>query len=238
LIAPQPQIPDNLRVYAIGDIHGRLDLLNQLLERIENDVQSCPHPDVLYIFLGDYVDRGPASSGVIDRLIAFGANQHAIYLKGNHEEFLISFFETPHLLQDWSRYGAINTLMSYGLRPPMRPTPEQCTQIAAELYDLMPNAHFNFLQNLYLSLTLGDFFFVHAGVRPQVALEMQSEEDLLWIREEFLSHKERFEKIVVHGHTPVRDPEILDNRINIDTGAFATGRLSCLVLEGGNLRLL
>jgi serine/threonine protein phosphatase 1 len=231
-------MPARLRVYAIGDIHGRLDLLDQLLERIESDVRHGSHLETLYVFLGDYIDRGPASSGVIERLIAFSSNQRTICLKGNHEAFLLEFFGNPGLLQEWGRYGGLNTLMSYGLRPPLQPNAAQSAEVAATLIRAMPEAHRDFLENLRLSLTLGDFFFVHAGVRPRIALEQQSEEDLLWIREEFLFYEQSFDKMVVHGHSPVRQPEVLDNRINIDTGAYATGRLTCLVLEGEDWRFL
>jgi serine/threonine protein phosphatase 1 len=229
---------DRLRVYAVGDIHGRLDLLDPLLARIETDVCRDAGLEILYVFLGDYIDRGPASSGVIERLIAFSADRRTICLKGNHEAFLLDFLANPDVLQNWSRYGGLNTLMSYGLHPPLQPNASQCAKIARELVEAMPEAHRKFLENLPLSLTLGDFFFVHAGVRPNVALERQSEEDMLWIREEFLLHEQSFHKIVVHGHTPVDQPEILENRINIDTGAYATGRLTCLVLEGEDLRFL
>ncbi|MGP0058177.1 MAG: metallophosphoesterase family protein [Beijerinckiaceae bacterium] len=231
-------MPARLRVYAIGDIHGRLDLLDQLLERIESDVRDGSHLEAVYVFLGDYIDRGPASSGVIERLIAFSSNQRTICLKGNHEAFLQEFFANPGLLQEWGRYGGLNTLMSYGLRPPLQPNAAQSAEVAATLIRAMPEAHRDFLGTLRLSLTLGDFFFVHAGVRPRIALEQQSEEDLLWIREEFLFHEQSFDKMVVHGHSPVRQPEVLGNRINIDTGAYATGRLTCLVLEGEDLRFL
>ncbi len=234
----RPRVPERLRVYAIGDVHGRLDLLDQLFERIEYDVRKGTHFETLYVFLGDYIDRGPDSSGVIERLIAFSSNQRTICLKGNHEAFLLDFFGNPSLLQEWGRYGGLNTLMSYGVRPPLQPDAAQSAEIAAALFRAMPQAHRDFLENLRSSLTLGDFFFVHAGVRPHIALAHQVEEDLLWIREEFLLHEQSFDKMVVHGHSPVRQPEVLDNRINIDTGAYATGRLTCLVLEGEDLRFL
>jgi serine/threonine protein phosphatase 1 len=150
----------------------------------------------------------------------------------------MEFFADPGSLLEWKRYGALYTLMSYGLRPPAQPKTAQCGEIASELAAAMPKLHVDFLQNLYLCLSFGDYFFVHAGARPHVALEQQSEEDLLWIREDFLLHEDLFEKIIVHGHTPVREPEVFSNRINIDTGAYATGRLSCLVLEGEDRRFL
>ena len=234
----RPRVPEHLRVYAIGDVHGRLDLLDQLFERIRHDLGRGMHSESLCVFLGDYIDRGPDSSGVIERLISLGSDQRVICLKGNHEALLLEFLGNPGLLQEWGRYGGLNTLMSYGLRPPLKPDAARNAELAAALARAMPRAHRGFLENLRPCLTLGDFFFVHAGVRPNVALAHQSEEDLLWIREEFLLHEQLFDKIVVHGHSPVRQPEVLDNRINIDTGAYATGRLTCLVLEGEDLRFI
>jgi serine/threonine protein phosphatase 1 len=238
MIAPKARIPDGWRAYVIGDIHGCADLLDLLLARIEADLPRGEDPQVLYVFLGDYIDRGPSSSEVIERLIELGKRRRVVCLKGNHEAFLLEFLAAPDTLRNWKRYGALNTLMSYGLRPPVRPKDGECAEIALELAEAMPQAHRDFLHDLYLSLSFGDFFFVHAGARPHIALEQQSEEDLLWIREDFLLHEEMFEKIIVHGHTPVREPEIFANRINIDTGAYATGRLTCLVLEGEDMRFL
>ncbi len=234
------RIPDGWRVYAIGDIHGRADLLHLLLARIEADLPrgAGASPEVLYIFLGDYVDRGPSSMQVIDRLIELGTSRRVICLKGNHEAFLLEFLSDPLSLQVWKHYGALNTLMSYGLRPPVQPSEDQCMEIAGAFAAAIPKPHLNFLLNRHLSFSFGDFFFVHAGARPYIPLDRQLEEDLLWVREDFLMHEDMFEKMIVHGHTPVREPEIFPNRINIDTGAYATGRLTCLVLEGEDMRFL
>lgn len=231
-------IPSGRRLYVIGDIHGCADLLDQLLDRIKADVSEQANAEIAYIFLGDYIDRGPASKDVIQRLLTLSEKQQVICLKGNHEAFLLEFLSTPALLRDWSRFGALPTLMSYGLRPPMQASFEQCEEIASALQKAMPPEHRAFLQALNVSLTIGDFFFVHAGVRPHVALDGQSEEDLLWIRQDFLLHGSAFEKVIVHGHSPVLEPEVLPNRINIDTGAFATRRLTCLVLEGNMMRFI
>jgi serine/threonine protein phosphatase 1 len=236
--APAGRIPDGWRVYAIGDIHGRADLLDLLLARIEADLAKGGAPQVLCIFLGDYIDRGRASKAVIESLIQLGTHRHLVCLKGNHEAFLMEFFTDPDSLQEWKRHGALDTLMSYGLRPPAKPIAAQCTKIASDLLMAMPKPHVDFFQNLALSFSFGDYFFVHAGVRPNVALAQQREKDLLWIREDFLLHERRFEKIIVHGHTPVREPEVFPNRINIDTGAYATGRLTCLVIEGQEKRFI
>jgi len=145
--------------------------------------------------------------------------------------FLTNFLDNPALLADWKRYGGLETLISYGLRPPLNPTPEQQSEVAAALRRAMPSEHFQFLQRLSPSFTCGDYFFVHAGVRPGTPLNEQREEDLLWIRDEFLQYEGDFCKIIVHGHTPVKEVDVRANRINIDTGAYATGRLTCLAFE-------
>lgn len=206
-------------------------MLDQLLVRIDADLEEHPVAEALHVFLGDYVDRGPQSSAVLDRLI-FRSGTHKTYcLRGNHEVCLLDFLENPGVLKVWAQYGGLATLMSYGLQPSMNPGPHEQDELAAALHELMPTAHHRFLAGLPLSFTCGDFFFVHAGVRPGAALSRQREDDLLWIREDFLNHEELFEKVIVHGHTPVMEPEVRKNRINIDTGAYATGRLTCLRLE-------
>lgn len=226
-----PLVPDGLRVYAIGDIHGRADLLDQLLSRIDADLKQRAVAKALHIFLGDYVDRGPDSARVLDRLIGRGKTHQTLCLKGNHELYLLEFLDNPAVLKVWGQYGGLTTLLSYGLRPTLNADLEEQTELAAALRRAMPKNHLQFLAELPLTFTCGDFFFVHAGVRPGAPLSRQREEDLLWIRDEFLCHEEPFEKVIVHGHTPVREPEVRKNRINIDTGAYATGRLTCLTLE-------
>lgn len=226
-----PLVPDGVRVYAIGDVHGRADLLDRLLSRIDEDLEQRPIATPLHIFLGDYVDRGPASAGVLDRLISRGKTHQTLCLKGNHELYLLEFLDNPAVLKVWGQYGGLTTLLSYGLRPTLNADLEEQSELAAALRQAMPKSHYQFLSDLPLTFTCGDFFFVHAGVRPGAPLSRQREDDLLWIRDEFLCHEEPFEKVIVHGHTPVREPEVRKNRINIDTGAYATGRLTCLTLE-------
>jgi serine/threonine protein phosphatase 1 len=155
-----------------------------------------------------------------------------VYLKGNHESFALQFLTDPSVLSQWKLVGGMNTLLSYGLKASSLIDPAEQRKIAAAFATALPESHHQFLQNLRLSFTIGDFFFSHAGVRPGVPLVGQSEHDLLWIRDEFLLHEEDFGKIIVHGHTAVKEPDVRPNRINIDTGAFATGRLSCLMLQG------
>lgn len=225
-------MPDGIRIYAIGDVHGRADLLASLLLQIEVDVALHPVFRPMTVLLGDYIDRGPESRQVLDLLSARNQSQEMVFLKGNHEAFLLKFMDNPELLNEWRRCGGLATLISYGLKPPIDPTPYEQAQLARELARVLPDAHRNFLQSLPLSFSCGDFLFVHAGIRPLVSIEQQVESDLIWIRDEFLFWEEGFEKIVVHGHTPVLEPDIRFNRINIDTGAFATGRLTCMMFEG------
>lgn len=239
--APRPpaaRVPDGLRIYAIGDVHGRADVLADTFARIDADLANCQVAKPVHVFLGDYVDRGPASRKVLDLLIARGCCFPAVYLKGNHESYFMDFLKNPAVFANWRSYGGLETLLSYGLAPPVAPDQEECAALASNLGRVLPDMHRRFLDNLQLSFTCGDFFFVHAGVRPNVAFANQREEDLLWIREEFLLHEGAYEKLVVHGHTPVREPDIRPNRINIDTGAYATGRLTCLILEGSQLRFI
>jgi serine/threonine protein phosphatase 1 len=231
---PQPpvgKIPDGVRIYAIGDIHGRVDLLDQVLTRIDVHLASDPIHQPIQVFLGDYVDRGPDSRSVLDRLINRSRNHATVFLKGNHEVFFTDFLNDPVILDEWRKYGGLETLMSYGLMPSTMTSINQHEELAAELERVLPPSHRDFLLALKTFYVCGDYYFVHAGIRPGIALNLQREDDLLWIRNEFLRHEEHFDKIIVHGHTPVLQPEIHPNRINIDTGAYATGILTCLMLE-------
>ena len=234
----RPQVPSGVRVYAVGDIHGRLDLLDQMFKRIDADYARTPAPHRIEVFLGDYVDRGPESRKVIDLLIERGRNHRAVFLKGNHEDLLVGFLHNPSTLGNWQRLGGLETLMSYGVTPSINADAPMQAELARAFDRAFPPSHRYFFNELKTSFTCGDYFFVHAGVRPGVELEKQREEDLLWIRQEFLLYEEDFGKIVVHGHTPVLEPDIRSNRINIDTGAYATGRLSCLVLEADTMSFL
>ena len=223
---------DGVRVYAIGDIHGCVELLDQAYAKIDADEWSQPSRAHVEIHLGDYIDRGPASRDVLDRMIARSKRRQCVFLKGNHEACAIEFLDHPEVFGNWSQFGALQTLISYGLQPPLNASPEQERELARAFGDVLPPAHRAFLQDLQLSFVSGDFFFAHAGIRPGIPLDQQREQDLIWIRAEFLLCEDDFEKIVVHGHTPVPEPDFRANRINIDTGAFATGRLTCLRIEG------
>lgn len=233
------QIPEGVRIYAIGDVHGRVDLLDRLLAKIDADIAAHPSKLAIHVFLGDYIDRGPTSRTVLDRVIARSSSHQSVCLKGNHEDYLSEFLRNPAIFGEWARCGGITTLMSYGLSPSTSFGSEDEAKLAYELSRILPHSHRKLLSNgLRPFFICGDFFFVHAGVKPGVPLNQQREQDLLWIREEFLLHEQSFSKIVVHGHTPVLQPEIRFNRINIDTGAYATGNLTCLVLENDKLFFL
>ena len=222
-------------MYAIGDVHGRADLLARLFSGIDADLAANSTPRAIEVFLGDYIDRGPNSRGVLDLLIARSQRHETVFLKGNHEVLIEHFLYMPEALATWRQVGGIQTLASYGVRPSFNPDPAEQAALAQRLATALPPAHRQFLASLKRSFSCGDFFFVHAGVRPGVPLSEQTDEDLFWIREKFLRHAEKFEKIIVHGHTPVDEVEFHSNRINVDTGAFATGRLSCLRIEAENI---
>jgi len=227
----KPRVPGGVRIYAIGDIHGRADLLDLVLNQIEIDLAKNPIPVAIEVYLGDYVDRGPASREVIDRLVVRNRTFQAVFLKGNHESYLNQFATNPAVLEEWRQFGGLETLRSYGIVPSIHSGADAQERLAARLRQALPASHTGFLNNLRLSFTCGDYFFTHAGVRPGITLTNQREEDLLWIRQDFLLCEDQFSKIIIHGHTPTLDPEVRPNRINIDTGAYATGRLTCLRLE-------
>lgn len=228
---------ENKRVYAIGDVHGRLDLLARVAEAIKRDVEAHGS-DALTVTLGDYVDRGPKSRQVIDALIANPFPTPHIPLKGNHEVLLETFLADPEIGAQWRRLGGLETLVSYGVPVSGLMVGKNYDEAAEQFRKVLPPEHLQFLESLKTSYSHGNYFLCHAGVRPGVPLERQTVDDLLWIRDEFLSSTRNFGKIVVHGHTPVEAPEVLPNRINIDTGAFATGRLTCIVLEESGHRFL
>jgi serine/threonine protein phosphatase 1 len=234
----RPRIPENLRIYAIGDIHGRADLLQRMLDAIDRTLVTHPVKISVQVLLGDYIDRGPNSREVVEMLLARRRRSAMICLKGNHESYAARFLSDPSILSEWMRVGGVNTLRSYGLQPSATDDPNEQQKIAKAFSDALPETHRRFLFGLALSYTCGDFFFTHAGVRPGIPLSHQREQDLLWIRDDFLLYEEAFDKIVVHGHTPAQKPDIRPNRINIDTGAYATGHLTCLVLQGDQMSVI
>jgi serine/threonine protein phosphatase 1 len=215
----------------VGDVHGRSDLLQRLLAAIDADCKQRPVPRPITVFVGDYIDRGPDSRNVIDLLLRWQQSHEAIFLRGNHETFLPRFLADPRSLDEWRQYGGLETLLSYGLKPSINPDLNEQTKLASEFTRTLPREHLDFLQTLELTFSCGDFLFVHAGVRPGVPIHEQTEDDLLWIRDDFLNWEQPFQRFVVHGHSPVSEPDLRPNRINIDTGAYATGRLTCVVIE-------
>ena len=229
--------PNGMRVYVIGDVHGRNDLLSDLAEQIERDCATATG-EVVTVLLGDYVDRGPQSAAVVERLSANRFPTALRALRGNHEAMFLEFLDNPKIFKSWRRFGGLETLSSYRVDVSKAMRGEGYEAAHAALVAALPAPHRHFLETTELSATIGDYFFCHAGVRPGTPLALQSAEDLMWMREEFLSCEQPFGKIVVHGHTPVNTPEIKPNRINIDTGAFATSLLTCLVLEGERRRFL
>jgi serine/threonine protein phosphatase 1 len=234
----KPRLPNGVRIYAISDIHGCADLLQQMFTVIDRDLTTLGSMRAIHVFLGDYIDRGPESCRTIDLLIERGRKHESVFLKGNHEAFLFDVLKDPSQLQDWKQYGGLQTLTSYGLRPSLNPDSAEQLELIRQLAVAIPAHQRRFFNSLRLRFVCGDFFFVHAGVKPGVALAKQQEHDLLWIREEFLTCEERFGKYIVHGHTPVREPEIRFNRVNIDTGAYATGNLTLLTIQGDSLLAL
>jgi serine/threonine protein phosphatase 1 len=229
------------RLYVIGDIHGRLDLLTAVLARVERDLSARPHPRPRFILLGDYVDRGPDSRGVIDALIALAAGPvPADFLLGNHDAYVLAYLRDPDwfdLANHWlhASLGGAATLASYGVdgADPTRPAATHAAFAAA-----FPRTHLSFLDRCRLLLRIGAYVFVHAGIRPGVPLEAQDRQDLIWIRDPFLTSTADFGFKVVHGHTIVPAVEHHKNRIAIDTGAIRSGNLSCLVLEDADASLL
>ena len=228
----------DMRLYVIGDIHGRSDLLDRMVDEIHRDIESHESGECLTVTLGDYVDRGPDSRGVLDRVARNPFPTRYIALKGNHETLFETFLQDPAVGPYWRSLGGLETLHSYGVGVSDLMLGKGFDQAAGELRAAVPKEHLVFLSSLEPSVTFGNYFLCHAGVRPGIPLARQSLEDLLWIRDEFLNSKMDFGKIVVHGHSPTERPEVLPNRINIDTGAFATGRLTCLVIDGERHRFL
>ncbi len=231
-------LPNGLRVYAVGDIHGRFDLLQALAAMIERDLKKAPAARAIEIYLGDYVDRGPDTRGVVDWLIETPPiGEKRICLMGNHEDLLLQVLDDPSATLNWLFNGGGETILSY-LGSGQQPDFSSAESMRAAFLDVLPEKHRAFFSSLPRTAEFGGYLFVHAGVRPGRPLADQDPEDLIWIREPFLDSDEDFGKIVVHGHTPVAAPDVRANRINIDTGAVFRGNLTCLVLEDGARRFL
>ncbi|MCS0504488.1 metallophosphoesterase family protein [Ancylobacter mangrovi] len=234
------RIPEGQRVYAIGDVHGRFDLLRLLLERIEQH-RSATDPQRTQsrlVFLGDYIDRGTESREVIEAVRAGQEEQGWTCLTGNHEAMLLAALDGQLDWEVWLANGGVETLFSYGLSARDFTASGRLDELGPAITEAMPASHLAFLRGLPTHVEVGDYFFCHAGVRPGVALEQQSPEDLMWIRDVFLDSRSDHGKRIVHGHTPQMEPEILPNRINVDTGAYLTNRLSCVILEADQVQVI
>ena len=239
------KIPAGTRVYAIGDIHGFADILADMHKMIDEDIAARPVAEAQIVYVGDYIDRGPDSKGVIDLLVGRELDAplfRHVYLMGNHENAMIEFMKDPKgPRQDWLLWGGIEAIESYGITVDRsRPLSSEAELLAAQLRDALPVTHQEFLKNLKLSHKLGDYLFVHAGIQPGVKMSKQKKEDLIMIREPFLSTPDDHGFRVVHGHTinKTRGVDIKPNRINLDSGLYAGGPLSCAVLEGDSVRII
>lgn len=240
--SPEPPSTSGRLVYAVGDVHGYSQALRRLLAEIATDASASRGAErPLLVFVGDYVDRGPDSRGVIELILETEAEGvfEVAALKGNHEDALARFLDEPDYAPAWIGAWGETTLVSYGIAPPRPDDIAACQLARARFAAAFPVPHRAFLGRLRLSCMAGDYLFVHAGVRPGVALEDQAERDLIWIRDDFLSSEVDFGKVVVHGHTPSAGaPEVRTNRINVDTGVYFTGRLTAVRLEGEGRRFL
>jgi serine/threonine protein phosphatase 1 len=232
------RVPDGKRVYCVGDIHGRDDLLRDVAGRVEADLKSRSFDHAVTVFLGDYIDRGADSKRVLERLATGEWPTSIIALVGNHEDFLLAFLDDAEILDFWRGQGGLETLHSYGVDVGPAMAGRDFKEVQEQFTAHFPKHHRNFLEGLNVSVVFGDYFFCHAGVRPGVALDRQNRDDLLNIREPFLSSEAEHGKLIVHGHTPAVAPEIRPNRIGIDTAAYATARLTCLILEKDEQRFL
>ena len=234
--------PPGTLLYVIGDIHGRADLLRRLVELLRADsAERSPGGRPMLMFLGDYVDRGPASREVLDEMVRLKSDDwFKVYcLCGNHDQFLLDVIDRPSMGAMWLNFGGGATLASYGVRPPQSGNPAAWATACEELGEAMPEEHLEFLRNTSLYSIFGDYVFVHAGVRPGVPLNRQDANDLTAIREAFLASADPAPgRVVVFGHTPFREPLVQPRKIGLDTGAFATGRLTALALQDGERRFL
>lgn len=231
-------------IYAVGDIHGRKDLLDKLLSNILADfaaskAQASFALSGRIVFLGDYVDRGPDSRGVISALVSLNAPElEIICLKGNHEAVMLSALEDTSTFRDWLRHGGGETLQSYGVTGDPNAEPDVLEASRLAFRKKLPASHKTFLENLPASHERAPLFFVHAGVNPNKPLNMQDEDDFLWIREAFLSSRKPLEAIIVHGHTPQDEPSWDGRRIGLDTGAYFTNRLNSAKIHGNQVEFI
>ena len=230
----RPAGPDGYRAYAIGDIHGRIDLLEELLGKIEADIGSRRRRENFIVFLGDLIDRGPDSAAVVERLRTYSPDfATTVFLSGNHEEVMLRVLagEQGGLLADWLKFGGVECLTSYGLDPAALAFTGEAAALEA-IRAAVPQAHADFLGGFADTFRFGDYLFVHAGIRPGLGIAEQAQSDLRWIREPFLEDTKDHGFVVVHGHTITNEVEERTNRIGVDTGAYRTGILTALAIEG------
>lgn len=229
------RVPEGMRVYAIGDVHGRNDLLHQLLKKIEADDLARGDAETLIIFLGDLMDRGPDSASVIETAMALHkAGRNVRFLMGNHEEVFVRACRQndPKVTRFFIRIGGEATVLSYPITRSEYIALDM-HQLSVRLGTLVPESHLDFIESFEDQIIIGDYVFVHAGIRPGVALADQKPSDLRWIREDFVDQRGDLEKVVVYGHTIYEDVEERGSRIGIDTGAYASDKLTAIALEGG-----
>lgn len=234
---PAANMPAGQRAYVIGDVHGRLDLLERLIDAVEQDDREAAHGETTVILLGDLVDRGPDSAGVIDRVRRWKTARTVRILAGNHEEMFLESFTDLNILRHFLKHGGRETVLSYGVDQRLynEASLEELQQIMRRH---VPDADRKFLESFEEYITLGDYAFVHAGINPGLPLEAQTRRDMLWIRDPFLGFAGPHSHVIVHGHTIAEHVEERSNRIGIDTGAYRYGRLTALVLEGSDQRYI
>ena len=238
---PASRTPAGCVIWAVGDIHGRSDLADRLIQAIRADLYAADVARKVVIFLGDHVDRGLDSRGVLDQLcnVAADPGLEVHFIRGNHEDRMEAFLHDPQVGPSWCDYGGRDTLVSYGVNPPpMRGDLLAWAEASRALGEALPESHRDLLASQEMSVSIGDYFFAHAGARPGIALAAQSPEDLMWIRQPFLDHSGLFEQVVVHGHTPTEAVHSDLRRIGVDTGAYATNVLSAVRLSGETRVLL
>lgn len=228
---PWPPFPEGQRVYAIGDVHGRADLLGALLKKIARDEAIRPPADTTIIFLGDLIDRGPDSARVLDMVLRLSGERNVRTIAGNHEEMLLASLESDQILRRFLEHGGKETIISY-LGDVQEYNRLSIADLRARLDRILPPAHLAFLRGLEDFVSIGPYVFVHAGIRPGVELDAQNPRDLRWIRDDFLSCTDDLGVIVVHGHTINEKVDLQNNRVGIDTGAYLHGTLTALAIEG------
>lgn len=226
--------PAGCVIWAVGDIHGRSDLADRLIQAIRADLHGSEATRKVVVFLGDLIDRGLDSRGVLNQLSNLAADPglEVRFVRGNHEDRMEAFLHDPEVGPGWCDYGGRDTLLSYGVQPPKTDSPDAWAEVSRALGEALPESHRELLASQENSVSIGDYFFAHAGAKPGIALPAQSPRDLMWIRGPFLDHEGPFEQVVVHGHTPADAVHSDSRRIGLDTGAYASNVLSAVRLEG------